>query len=61
MLTIFQTAKASAKYAVFDMDTRDTIYALENLVYVENNKAPSVVELKVLIGRFVSGEDLNRT
>ncbi len=48
VLTIFQTAKASAKYAVFDMDTRDTIYALENLVYVENNKAPSVVELKVL-------------
>ncbi len=48
VLTIFQTAKESSKYAVFDMDTRDSIYALENLVYVENNKAPSVVELKVL-------------
>ncbi|MBK9249445.1 MAG: hypothetical protein IPM69_15350 [Ignavibacteria bacterium] len=48
VLTIFQAAKESTKYAVFDMDTRDTIYALENLVYVENNQAPSVVELKVL-------------
>lgn len=48
VLTIFQTAKASNKFTVFDMDTRDTIYATSHLEYVENNKPPSVAELKIL-------------
>lgn len=48
VLSIFQQAKASNKFTVFDMDTRDTIYSASHLEYVENNKAPSVVELKVL-------------
>ncbi|MBI3259184.1 MAG: hypothetical protein HYZ54_06900 [Ignavibacteriae bacterium] len=48
VLTIFQEAKESNKFTVFDMDTRDTIYSASHLEYVENNKAPSVVELKIL-------------
>ncbi len=48
VLTIFQIAKESNKFTVFDMDTRDTIYATSHLEYVENNKPPSVAELKIL-------------
>lgn len=48
VLTIFQTAKTSNKFTAFDMDTRDTIYAIEQLEYVENNKPASLVELKIL-------------
>jgi len=47
-LTIFQTAKSSNTFTAFDIDTRDTIYAIEQLEYVENNKPASVVELKIL-------------
>ncbi len=48
VLTIFQTAKASNKFTAFDMDTRDSIYSISQLMYVENNKPPSVAELKIL-------------
>ncbi len=46
--TIFETARDCRDYVVYDIDTRDTIYAMFNLIYVENYRAPTKFELEIL-------------
>jgi hypothetical protein len=46
--TIFEAARDSRDYVVYDIDTRDTIYAMFKLIYVENYSAPTKFELEIL-------------
>ena len=48
VLTIFENIKDTKKYVVYDIETRDSVYALFNLVGVENFNAPNGTELKAL-------------
>lgn len=57
--SIFEQAKESSKYVVYDIATRDTIYALFNLYIIENHKPPSYLEIEVLdnflVRRYITG------
>jgi hypothetical protein len=46
--TIYQAAKESDDYAVYDLNTRDSMYAAFNLYLMENFTPPSNTELKIL-------------
>lgn len=46
--TIYQAAKESNDYAVYDLNTRDSMYAAFNLFLMENFTPPSNTELKIL-------------
>lgn len=46
--TIYQAAKESDVYAVYDLNTRDSMYAAFNLYLMENFTPPSNTELKIL-------------
>ncbi len=46
--TIYQAAKESDNYVVYDLNTRDSMYAAFNLYLMENFTAPSNTELKIL-------------
>lgn len=48
VLTMFDVAKEAKRYACFDADTRDSIFALFHLLLMENNKAPTQTELDAL-------------
>ncbi len=57
---IFEYGHGSKNYVLFDLESRDTIFALNNMHFVENYKSVSMAELK-LFERFdvdcvVSGE-----
>jgi hypothetical protein len=57
--SIFEQAKESPKFVVYDIPTRDTIYALFNLYIIENHKPPSYLEIEALdnflVRRYISG------
>lgn len=57
--TIFKTASESNKYVVFDLDTRDSIYATFKFYAPENYKAPNQMELYALrkfeVKSFITG------
>ena len=46
--TIYQAAKESEDYAVYDLNSRDSMYAAFNLYLMENFTPPSNTELKIL-------------
>ncbi|MCB0702072.1 MAG: hypothetical protein KDC55_05125 [Ignavibacteriae bacterium] len=46
--SIYQAAKKSDNYAVYDLNTRDSMYATFNLFLMENSTPPSKTELKIL-------------
>ncbi len=46
--TIYQAAKESDDYAVYDLNSRDSMYAAFNLFLMENFTPPSNTELKIL-------------
>jgi len=46
--SIYQAAKESDDYAVYDLNTRDSMYAAFNLYLMENFTPPSNTELKIL-------------
>lgn len=46
--TIYQAAKESDDYAVYDLNSRDSMYAAFNLYLMENFTPPSNTELKIL-------------
>lgn len=58
--TIFQEAKNSMNYVTFDVPTRDSIYALFNFYYVENDHSASPLEIEALdkfdVDNYLSGE-----
>jgi len=45
---IFDEIKNTNEFAVFDIQTRDTLYSLFNLMFVENHKSATTTELKTL-------------
>jgi hypothetical protein len=45
---VFEVVRESADYAVYDMESRDSIYALFNLHIVENYRPPTSYELDAL-------------
>lgn len=57
--TIFKTASESNKYVIFDIDTRDSVYATFKFYAPENYKAPNQMELYALrkfeVKSFVTG------
>jgi hypothetical protein len=57
--TIFEAAKDSPNYTVYDIDTRDSIYAIFNMYAVENCNPPTRQEIDALqkfqVERFLSG------
>lgn len=46
--TIFEAAKDVDNYAVYDLSTRDSMYAAFNLYLVENSTPPGAQEVKIL-------------
>ena len=56
---IFETINRSNDWMVFDIESRDAIYGLFNLFFIENHIAPSINELSALmqfgINYFISG------
>lgn len=46
--TIYQAAKVSEDFAVYDLNSRDSMYAAFNLYLMENFTPPSNTELKIL-------------
>ncbi|MFC2131127.1 hypothetical protein ACFLSQ_06805 [Bacteroidota bacterium] len=58
--SIFKEAKDSPRFVVYDIPTRDTIFALFNMYIVENYRPPSVHEIealdKFLIKNYISGK-----
>lgn len=46
--SIFQAAKEADNYAVYDLDTRDSMYAAFNLYLMENFTQPGKEEMKIL-------------
>jgi len=58
--SIFEQAKESPYYAVYDLDSRDSIYALFNLFGVENFNAPTTHEIEALhaleIDSYITGK-----
>ncbi len=56
---IFEAASKSKDYVAYDIDTRDSIYAIFNLYAVENFNAPSAAEISALskfgVESYVSG------
>ncbi len=57
--SIFEQAKDSPDYVVYDIPTRDTIFTIFNLYIIENHKPPSYLEIealdKFLVRRYISG------
>ena len=45
---IFETAKDSRDFVIYDIPTRDTIYSMFKLYFVENYKSPSKYEMEIL-------------
>lgn len=56
---MFDAARESEKYAVYDIPSRDTLYTLFNLYGVENFNAPSSYEIMALsemdVQRYITG------
>lgn len=56
---IFDEAKDSDKYVVYDIASRDSIYALFNMHGIENFKAPTTYEIKALsdlqVDKYITG------
>ncbi|NLO20091.1 MAG: hypothetical protein GX121_09520 [Ignavibacteria bacterium] len=46
--TIFEIAKETPRFAVYDLESRDSIYALFNLHIIENYRPPTSYELDAL-------------
>ena len=46
--SIYQAAKEADNYAVYDLETRDSMYAAFNLYMMENFTQPSQTEMKIL-------------
>lgn len=46
--SIYQSAKEADNYAVYDLPTRDSMYAAFNLFLMENSSQPSQTEMKIL-------------
>lgn len=59
ILNIFEAAKLCSEHVIFDVDTRDAIYNLDNLYMAENYTAPSENELlalnKIGVDYFITG------
>ncbi|MFH1050692.1 MAG: hypothetical protein V1779_07150 [bacterium] len=53
--SIFEQAKDSPDYVVYDIPTRDTIYTIFNLYIIENHKPPSYLEIEALDNFLVRG------
>ena len=57
--TIFDEIKQSNDYAIYDIQTRDSVYALFNLVGIENYMSPTSSEIKSLsemeVGYYITG------
>jgi hypothetical protein len=57
--SIFEQAKESQHFVVYDIPTRDSIYTIFNLYIIENHKPPSQTEIealdKFLVRRYISG------
>jgi hypothetical protein len=58
--TIFDEARKTTKYVVYDIPTRDTIFTLFNLFVVENFRPPSFDEIQALdkfgVKNYISGK-----
>ncbi len=58
--TIYQWVRSSDKFVCYDIASRDTLYALNNMYGVENYDAPTRFELKVLhdfnVEYYITGE-----
>lgn len=48
VLNVFHAVKNTPNYVVYDIDSRDSIYALRNLYMVENYQAPTPMEMGIL-------------
>lgn len=48
VLQIFNAIKDNPRYVAYDIDSRDSMYALRNLYMVENYRLPSPLEMKML-------------
>lgn len=57
--TIFEQARQSNEYVVYDLETRDSIYAMFNLFGIENYMPPTNIEIETLrkleVDNFISG------
>jgi len=57
--SIFEQAKNSPNYVVYDIPTRDSIYTIFNLYVIENHKPPSITEIEALdnflVRRYITG------
>jgi hypothetical protein len=57
--TIFDEIRLSNDFAVYDIQTRDSVYALFNLVEIENYMSPTASEIKSLskmeVGYYITG------
>ena len=57
---IFETINRTKNWVVFDIDSRDAIYAMFNLFLIENHIAPSINELSALknfnVFHFITGK-----
>lgn len=57
--SIFEVAINHPKYAVYDVDSRDSIFAIYNMFGIENHKAPTRNELNALkemgVKKYVTG------
>ncbi|WP_410969021.1 hypothetical protein, partial [Salmonella sp. SAL4444] len=59
VLDIIRTVLDNPHYVVYDMDTRDSVYALNGLYLIENYSAPSTLELQILerfdVNNYITG------
>ena len=59
VINIFDKIKDSPDFAIYDIDTRDTLYSLFNLILVENYNTSTSTELKTLynmdVNYFITG------
>lgn len=65
VLTIFDAIKNSPNYVAYDIDSRDSMYALRNLYMVENYQPPTPVEMSILehfdVRYIISGSFIRNT
>lgn len=48
ILSIFDAIKNAPNYVAYDIDSRDSMYAMRNLYMVENYQAPTPIEMSIL-------------
>ena len=57
--TIFEEARKSSQYVIYDVDSRDSLYAVFSLYGIENSRAATVYDLDALekmeVGYFING------